>query len=209
MKVLLADDHLSFRRIPEMLLAGWGYEVVTTDDGSAALEALLAPDGPPLAILDWMMPGLDGPEVCRRARAAAQLQPRYLILLTAKHLHEDIVAGLDAGANDFVIKPFQPEELLARLRVGVRVVELQQELVRRVGELQEALAHIKTLRGLLPICCYCKKIRDDKDYWQQLESYITDRSDATFTHGICPECYAKHVEPTLAQLRDRRKHEDT
>ena len=209
MKILIADDDVLFRRILEIVLSDAGYEVVTTQDGEDTLRLLEAPDGPPLAIVDWMMPRIDGLDVCRRVRASAQSAARYLIVLTARGGSEHTVTGLDAGANDFLVKPVQPQELLARVRVGVRVIELQAELSSRVGELEEALSQIKTLRGLLPICSYCKKIRDDKDYWQQLETYISQRTDAEFSHGVCPDCFEKHIRPELDQLRASKAKADT
>jgi response regulator RpfG family c-di-GMP phosphodiesterase len=113
----------------------------------------------------------------------------YLILVTARESSGDIVAGLDAGADDYVIKPFVAEELRARVAVGVRVLTLQERLAERVAELQAALLSVKQLRGLLPICSYCKRIRGDDQYWQQVEGYIAEHSDAQFSHGICPTCY--------------------
>ena len=98
-------------------------------------------------------------------------------------------------------KPFDREELKARLKAGVRIVELQHALAERVRALEEALAQIKELRGLLPICAYCKKIRSDQDYWQEVEGYITEHSAAQFSHSICPECYERVVKPEIEQLR--------
>jgi response regulator RpfG family c-di-GMP phosphodiesterase len=114
----------------------------------------------------------------------------YLVLLTARESPGDLVTGLDAGADDYITKPFDAEELRARVQVGVRVLNLQERLAERVEELQAALANVKQLRGLLPICSYCKRIRGDDQYWQQLEGYIAAHSDAQFSHGICPTCYA-------------------
>jgi response regulator RpfG family c-di-GMP phosphodiesterase len=150
-----------------------------------------------MAILDWMMPGMDGPTICQRARTMPSAHAAYLILLTARIDSVDIVAGLDAGANDYVTKPFQPAELRARLRVGARVLDLQSRLANRVRELEIALKQVKQLRGLLPICMYCKKIRNDGDYWQQVEAYISDHTGAEFSHGICPDCYDKLLKSQL------------
>jgi sigma-B regulation protein RsbU (phosphoserine phosphatase) len=200
-KVLIAEDDTVSRRLLETMLTRWGYEVVVTCDGTAAWEALQSQDAPALAILDWMMPGMDGIEVCRRVRSTPTATPPYLILLTAKGRREDIVTGLQAGANDYVTKPPDREELRARMQVGIRMVELQQNLADRVQALEEALARVKQLQGLLPICSYCKKIRGDQNYWQQVESYISEHSEAQFSHSICPDCYETLVKPELDQLR--------
>lgn len=201
MKVLIAEDDMVSRRLLEATLAKWGYEVMVTCDGLQALAALQGVDAPSLAILDWMMPGLDGIEVCRRVRRTHSHTPPYFIVLTAKGRREDVITGLEAGANDYVTKPFDREELQARVRVGVRIVELQHSLADRVHALEEALARVKQLQGLLPICSYCKKIRDDQNYWQQVENYISQHSEAQFSHSICPDCYERLVQPELEQLR--------
>lgn len=201
MKVLIAEDDMVSRRLLKATLTKWGYEVIVTCDGLEALAALQGIDAPSLAILDWMMPGLDGIEVCRRVRRTQSHTPPYFIVLTAKGRREDIIVGLEAGANDYVTKPFDREELHARVRVGVRIVELQHSLADRVHALEEALARVKQLQGLLPICSYCKKIRDDQNYWQQVENYISQHSEAQFSHSICPACYEQLVQPELEQLR--------
>lgn len=201
MKVLIAEDSLISRRVLQETLPKWGYEVVVTADGREAWGVLQAPGAPSLAILDWVMPGMDGIEVCRRVRGATQHAATYLILLTARDAREDLLVGLEAGADDYLTKPFDFEELRVRLQVGVRVVELQQRLAERVRELEQALSRVKQLQGLLPICAHCKKIRDDKNYWQQVETYIVQHSEATFTHGICPTCWDVVVKPQLEQLR--------
>jgi CheY-like chemotaxis protein len=196
-KVLIADDDAISARVLEGTLRQWGHDVIVTRDGQAAWEALQAEDAPKLAILDWMMPGLEGPEVCRRTRALARVVPTYLILLTAKGRSDDVVAGLESGADDYVTKPFDRAELRSRLRVGERVVALQQGLADRVKDLEAALAQVKQLKGLLPICAYCMKVRDDQNYWQRVETYITAHSNARFSHGICPQCWRDVVEPEL------------
>lgn len=201
MKILIAEDDLVSRRVLEATLVKWGYDVVTCSDGAEAWQALQLKDAPKLAILDWMMPGMDGIEVCRKVREEENPEPTYIIILTAKDRGGDIVTGLQAGADDYVTKPFDREELRARVQVGVRIVGLQKSLADRVRELEDALKQVKQLQGFLPICSYCKKIRDDQNYWQQIESYITEHSEALFSHSICPDCYEKFVKPELEELK--------
>ena len=201
MKVLAADDDdISLLKL-EALLSKRGYTPIPATDGEAAWQILQADDPPPLAVLDWMMPGVDGLELCRRVRESPRLRGLYVILLTGRGEREDVLAGLRAGANDYVTKPFDPEELQARLHVAAQVMGLQAELAARVKELEDALAQVKQLQGLLPICSYCKKIRDDQDYWHQVEHYVAQHSDAKFSHGICPECWDRVIKPELARAR--------
>jgi CheY-like chemotaxis protein len=200
MKVLLAEDEPAARENLAALLARWGYEVTAVADGAAAWEILCQEGGPRLALLDWMMPGLDGVDVCRRAREQCWADPPYIILLTARGGEEDLVAGLEAGADEYVAKPVSLPELRARLQAGQRIVDLQASLAGRVRQLEEALADVKQLHGLLPICSYCKKVRDDQNYWQQVEEYIGARTAAEFSHSICPDCYQNIVQPELAKL---------
>ncbi|MCJ7502632.1 MAG: response regulator transcription factor [Acidobacteriia bacterium] len=201
MRILIAEDDAVSRRRLEATLQKWGYEVLAVEDGLAAWEVLQGEMPPPLAILDWMMPGMDGIEVCRKVRERSPSRPLYIIVLTARGSREDVVAGLQAGGDDYVTKPFDREELHARVRVGLRVLQLQMNLADRVRELEEALARVKQLQGLLPICSYCKKIRDDQNYWQQVEGYISEHSEAIFSHGICPDCFEKFVKPELNKLK--------
>lgn len=204
MKILIAEDDEVSCRVLQLMLASWGHEVITTRDGGSAWALLQREDAPPLVILDWMMPGMDGVEVCRLVRQKQSATPTYIILLTAKGGKADIVRGLDAGANDYLTKPFDREELRARVQVGVTVVGLQQGLAERVAELEEALAHVNLLRGILPICSYCKNVRDDRDYWQSVECYISEHSEAQFSHSICPDCYEAVVRPQLERMRGAR-----
>jgi DNA-binding response OmpR family regulator len=208
MRILIAEDDLVPRTVLERTLKKWGHEVVVTCDGAEAWYHLQREDAPRLAILDWMMPGLDGPEVCRKVRALARQLPTYLILLTAKQRKEEIVVGLESGADDYVVKPFDQQELLSRIRVGQRMVELQRGLADRVRELENALAQVRQLKGLLPICCYCKKVRDDQNYWQQVETYLATRSEVSFSHGICPHCWKDVVEPQIARVGQAASAED-
>jgi len=197
MKVLIADDDVVTRRLLETTLKSWGYEVRMATDGDEALRILEEKLCPEMALLDWQMPGKDGPEICRATRARPQTLPVYIILLTSVGGRQNLIQGLQSGADDYVTKPFDRDELRARLGVGRRIVELQLSLAARVQQLQDALARVKQLQGLVPICSYCKKIRNDRNYWQQLESYLSDHSEAQFSHGICPECYEKIVKAEL------------
>jgi len=200
MRILVAEDQAVSRRILEASLRKWGYEVTAAEDGSRAWEVLQSKEPPQLAILDWLMPGMDGIEICRKLRENPQTQTVYVILLTARTGREDKIHGLKAGADDYVTKPFDRDELRARVQVGIRVLALQGALAQRVRQLEEALSRVKQLQGLLPICSYCKKIRNDRNYWQQVEGYISEHSEARFSHGICPECYARYVQPELDRL---------
>jgi two-component system cell cycle response regulator len=134
-KVLIAEDDLVSRRLLEAMLTKWGYEVTITRDGVEAWEVLQGATPPSLAILDWMMPGIDGVEVCRKVRQRGQEPYIYLLLLTTKGRKENIIEGLDAGADDYLTKPFDPHELQVRLRTGQRIVTLQAEII----EAREAL----------------------------------------------------------------------
>ncbi|MET0625251.1 MAG: response regulator transcription factor [Pyrinomonadaceae bacterium] len=202
MKILIADDDHVSRFLLEAKLRSWGYEVVVVEEGHAALAAIQGDDPPALAVLDWMMPGISGVEVTRTARVQSA-QP-YIILLTAKSEKEDVVTALEAGADDYLTKPFDAGELRARVRAGRRIIELQRDLAERVRGLEAALANVKRLEGMLPICSYCKSVRDDTHYWQTVEDYISTHSQVQFSHGICPHCYEAVVEPKLEELRARR-----
>jgi len=208
MKILIAEDNEVSSRILQLTLAAAGHEVITTENGVTAWAILEKEDSPAMAILDWMMPDMDGLEVCRLVRQKITATPIYIILLTAKAGKTDVVQGLDAGANDYIFKPFNREELNARIRVGETVVKLQRNLAARVKELESALTQVKLLQGILPICSYCKNVRDDQNYWQQLETYISKYSEAKFSHGICPGCYDTLVKPQLEVIKkDLRTNE--
>jgi CheY-like chemotaxis protein len=178
-RILIADDDRLSTMMLGRALEQWGFEIVVAHDGAAAWETIVGDKPPALAILDWMMPQIDGVDLCRRVRATSLPSPVYLILLTARNSRADLVAGLEAGADDYLTKPFDPDELRARIHVGRRTLAL--------------IANIKRLTGLLPICSYCKRIRSDHNYWEQVESYISEHTDALFTHGICPSCMLKVV----------------
>lgn len=194
MKILIAEDEPTGRLILERHLARWGHEVVPAHDGEEAWQYLQGADAPLLAILDWVMPGYNGVDLCRMVRERADGERFYLILLTARDSKDDIVAGLEAGANDYIGKPFHPEELRARIRAGQRMLEMQAALESRISALEEAMRHIKRLQGILPICMHCHKIRTDQASWERIETYITEHSEAQFSHGLCPDCIKQYYK---------------
>jgi sigma-B regulation protein RsbU (phosphoserine phosphatase) len=196
MKILIADDDRFSLKLIQTVLSTDDYDLIPATAGDEALRILKTPPAPEIAILDWMMPGLNGLDVCKEARAIPGLST-YLILLTSRDRPEDLVEGLAAGADDYIVKPFNETELRARIAVGSRIVSLQRGLADRVTDLEAALQQVKQLHGLLPICSYCKKIRNDQNYWEQVEGYISKNADVKFSHGICPECFKRFAEPEL------------
>jgi DNA-binding response OmpR family regulator len=231
--ILVVDDTPVNLKLLVGTLTANGYQVLPADSGELALASVEA-RLPELILLDICMPGLDGFEVCRRLRARAESRDIPVMFISATRESAERVEGLRLGAVDFITKPLQREELLARvqthlelrrLRVrleqqadGLRQVneQLQTELAERkrteverdqlIRDLQSALANVKSLSGLLPICAGCKKIRDDKGYWSQVESYVQKHSEAKFSHGMCPDCLKKwYPELDLCALADPTK----
>ena len=205
MTILVADDDPVTQALLVRSLAVLGKKIIQYDNGCEALECLRNAKEPTIGILDWIMPGLNGPEVCRALKEHNNSSGLlYLILVTSKGNRDDIVQGLEAGADDYMTKPFDLQELRARVGVGLRVLTLQEKLDDRVHQLEEALAEVKQLQGLLPICSYCKKIRDDQNYWQQVEEYFSDNTDVQFSHGVCPHCFEKEIAPQLQAIKNTK-----
>lgn len=199
MKILIVDD------IPENIsalaiaLESEGFEIKTAAGGEQAL-GIVQSDSPDLILLDIKMAGMDGFETCLALKNSNASKDIPVIFLTVSKETETIVRGFTCGGVDYISKPFRQEEVCARVRTHLSLRALMKEKEKLISELQEALAKVKTLSGLLPICSSCKKIRDDKGYWNQIETYIRQRSEAEFTHGICPKC-AKMLYPGL--LKDK------
>jgi sigma-B regulation protein RsbU (phosphoserine phosphatase) len=147
--IVIAEDDLVSRTLISTLIEKWGFRAVVSQDGHEAMMALRSEQGPAVAILDWMMPGMDGLQVCRRIRESGKMV--YVIMLTSRGTKENIVEGLHAGADDYLIKPFDKNELLARIQVGFRILELHAALAARVKDLEEAAAEIGELRLRIPI----------------------------------------------------------
>ena len=200
LRVLVAEDQPVERRLLTRFLERWGYDPVPCPDGDQAWGLIERAEAPHILMLDWSMPGMDGLDICRRLRQREDGQTSYVLMLTAKNEPEDQKEALEAGANDFVSKPFNPVVLEARVRNAARTLELQENLADRVAALEDALAKVKRLQGLLPICSYCKRVRSDENYWSQVEAYLAEHSEMRFTHSICPSCYEEKVEPQLEKI---------
>lgn len=195
MRVLVAEDEPIMLKMLAALLKEWGYEAIPVKNGDSAWDVLKQDDAPLIVLSDWRMPGLRGDALCRRIREEMPKRPVHIILITAAATAmEDQVAGLHAGADDFILKPCDPRELQARVRAGERIINIHCELQQKVRELQNALNQVKQLQGLLPICMDCKRIRDDKSYWHQVENYIGAKTGAEFTHSLCPTCMAQRLK---------------
>ncbi|MBF0527900.1 MAG: response regulator [Deltaproteobacteria bacterium] len=201
--LVVDDDPISLKFVSLCLTRESSYQITLKADGASALESIINVP-PDVLITDWVMPGLDGIELCRRVRAMPVGEYIYIILLTAKTARAEIISGLTAGADDYVFKPFDREELSARVRSGARIIRYQKDLRKANDELSAALTQIKTLKGLLPICMDCKKIRDDQEYWLEIEDYVRTYTDAQFSHGLCPTCAAKRMAEIRALKKDRQ-----
>jgi sigma-B regulation protein RsbU (phosphoserine phosphatase) len=186
-RILVAEDDPVSRTLLTRSLEQWGHEVEPVADGMEAYGRLLRPNAPPIAILDWTMPGLEGPEICRQVRAATLRMQPYLVILTARHTAGDLATALESGADDFLSKPFDRVELQARLQAGVRIINLHRALTDRIQELEESRQREHSLRTLTPICSYCKKIRGDRDTWEPIDQYLAEHG-YRITHAVCPTC---------------------
>lgn len=198
-RVLVAEDDDKTRTALVFLLQRHGYEPTVVKDGQAALEVLVAPNPPQIALLDWEMPRLDGLHVCSAVRSLPgnRYNYTYIIMVTARDQPRDVLAAFAAGVDDYLSKPVDTAQLLARLRCGVRVTELEESCQRRITDLQTALDEVRQLQRLLPICMYCKKVRDDGDYWHEIEAYIRQKTGADFSHSICPDCMKLVIDRDL------------
>jgi sigma-B regulation protein RsbU (phosphoserine phosphatase) len=194
MRVLIAEDEPIMLKMLMSLLKEWGFEPFPCSNGDTAWECLNRDSAPMIVLTDWRMPGIRGDALCRLIREELPKKPVYIILITgAQSGVESQILGLNAGADDYVTKPCNPPELLARIKAAERVLKLQEELRERVRQLEAAVAQVKQLQGLLPICTDCKSIRDDNSYWHQVENYIGARTDAAFTHSLCPHCMQNRI----------------
>lgn len=187
-KILAVEDDPVARAVLHQALLRLGHEVIEAKDGAEALR-VLEKDPVRLIVSDWMMPELDGLGLCRALRNRVNADYVYFILLTSQQADVDNQReAIEAGVDDFLTKPLDVQEIWMRLRVAERILRYATE--------------VRQLEAFLPICGYCKKIRDDQNYWQQIESYINERTGTDFSHSVCPDCYQRVVMPELEKLRE-------
>ena len=208
-KILVVDDIIKNIQLLGSLLGEEGYAVSYATSGEKALEMTSSEDFD-LILLDIMMPGMNGFEVCQKLKSDDRTRDIPVLFLTAKSEQDDIINGLRYGAVDYLTKPINSAELMARVQTQMALRHARSSLMKRNAQLEEkneqlqklleanqkAMAEIKTLRGILPICSNCKKIRDDEGYWMAIELYISQHSEAEFSHGVCHEC-AKTLYPDI------------
>ncbi len=190
MKILAVDDDPVARKILVQALRRLGYEeVVEVRDGIEAL-AFLEKEPVRAIVSDWTMPEMDGLALCRQVRARVKSEYVYFILLTGREADiSNQREAIEAGVDDFLVKPLDLQELWMRLRVAERILRYATK--------------VQQLEAFLPICSYCKKVRDDKNYWQQIEGYINARTGSEFSHSVCPDCYTRVILPEIEALKQR------
>ena len=193
-RILVVDDHPNNLRVLTNTLNQAGYQTLIANSGDRALYQI-SNQPPDLILLDVMMPGIDGFETCRRLKANPDTAQIPVIFMTALNDIDNKIVGFEAGAVDYITKPFQIKEVLVRVDTHLTIARLQQQLEVQNAQLQEknaeleaALDTVNLLSGMLPICANCKKIRDDTGYWEDVAVYVHEHSEVEFTHGICPDC---------------------
>lgn len=188
MKILAVEDDLLARKVLVQALHRLGYEVAEATDGVEALR-VLEKEPCRVVVSDWLMPEMDGLEFCRQLRSRVGAEYTYFILLTSRTAdHANQREAIEAGADDFLSKPLDLQELWMRLRVAERILKFTTQ--------------VQQLEAFLPICSYCKKVRDDHNYWTQIEAYINQRTGSEFSHSICPDCYNRIIVPEIDRLKN-------
>lgn len=190
MKVLIADDDAVIQKLVGNLVGKWGLDSVVAANGDEAWEIIQRDDTLRLALVDWLMPGINGIELARRVREH-QIIPFHLIMLTMRGGKENVIEALDAGANDFVTKPFDRDVLEARVRVGLRQVELQSDLIRRFSASERVLAELPVLRDFIPVCAGCGAARDLEGRWRKVSLPAQPAGESGVSSLLCPGCGRK------------------
>jgi PleD family two-component response regulator len=185
--VLIVDDVPEILTVLKQMLEEQNYRVRPAINGEVALRAVSS-SPPEIILCDIRMPEMDGYEFCRRLKSVEKTRSIPVIFISGLDELNDKVKAFSLGGVDYITKPFQEEEVIARVRTHLTIRRLQQDLEDRNDKLQKALDEIKALQGIIPICAWCKKIRDDEGFWKQVEVYFSERSDVMFSHGVCPDC---------------------
>jgi DNA-binding response OmpR family regulator len=184
MKILIAEDDLIARAVLEASLRKLGHEPLSCSDGKEAWNAFQS-EPQRVVISDWLMPGIDGLELCRRVRAENSEYTYFILLSNLSSSGGNLSQAIDAGVDDFLNKPVNPDELRLRLHVAERILNYVKQ--------------VQQLEGFIPICSYCKKVRDDENYWDRIENYINARTGSQFSHGVCPDCYNRVLVPQMKE----------
>lgn len=192
MRVTIVDDDPTTLKVVERALTRWGYEPQCHTDSVAAWKQAERDPAPGLWVVDWSMPVLDGIALTRRLRAHVRLKTSYVLMLTSRDTRADLRDSFEAGVDDYLVKPCDPDELRLRVGAGARLLRVQRDLEQRIDELARATAEIQELRGMLPICMHCHKIRDPSDRWDDLVKYVSDHTNLAFSHCLCPDCLATY-----------------
>ncbi len=188
MKILIVEDDAVARRVLRDQLTTLHHEVGEAENGVEAWKRFER-ELFRVIVSDWRMPLMDGLELCKKVRGRKQMTYTYVILLTATFsTKQNYYEAMESGVDAFLTKPFSEEDLVVHLRVAERIINFH--------------AQVLELKRLLPICMYCKKIRNDKDYWEEVEKYMRERTGTDFSHGICPECYESRVKPQMDAMQD-------
>lgn len=191
-RILVVDDDPDILFATIRLLKKEGYQLIGAETGTECLEKA-ATECPDLILLDVELPDILGTEVCSQLRNNPDHLKIYIMMMSGRRTSShDQADGLDSGADGYIARPVSNRELLSRIKLMVRLIRAERKNDTYIAELEEAVEKIKVLSGIIPICMHCKQIRDDKGYWNQLEKFISQNSDATFSHGICDPCLEKH-----------------
>ncbi len=203
MLIYAIDDDARNLKLLKAILTQNGFRRIEVFFSGEELIKRIDKDPPDLILLDIMMPGISGYDVLRHLKGKATLKHIPVIMITAAPLEEEMEplhVSFELGAMDYISKPFASVELIMRIQSALKIEKQRQEL-------QKAATQISSLEKLLPICSYCKKVRSDLDYWEEVEVYISQHTDTMFSHSICPHCYETHVKPQLSTLKNRDSHD--
>ena len=191
MKILIAEDNDLTRELLEEQMLKEGHDVLAVANGKLAVASIVE-ERPHVLVTDWVMPELDGLDLCRWVREDEDSEYLFVLMLTSIHTSkDDYHVAMEAGVDDFLVRPCQPRDLVARLRVAER--------------LQRYARENRQLKRLIPICMYCRKVRDDRDYWLELESFFQAETETVLSHGICPSCYDTVALPEIERIRNQTR----